>query len=243
MIAVLQWLALGLCVVCAVWRLPAALRGRNVGLFWAFALIAIAVGLSLPIIYVPVDAVLGGRNFANLVLRFALYAIFFILAAKIAAAYRSARSRRLIRGPVGISVLILVSVGTVVLFLLSDLPVSSAGLTGYGDQLAVSAYVVAGRLYPAFAAACLILPTARAVRSGYRTGERVAAGIICSSFCMVVLLTVLQLAFFRVAAPGVSAVIGVLSYGSIVCLAVGFALLWISLASRRRRGAAVGVDR
>ncbi|MDQ6752648.1 MAG: hypothetical protein M3017_04355, partial [Actinomycetota bacterium] len=77
MIAALQCLALGLCLASAIWRLPAALKGRNAGLFWVFVLLTLAVGLSLPTIYLPVDGVLGGRNFANLLLRFALYAIFY----------------------------------------------------------------------------------------------------------------------------------------------------------------------
>ncbi|HEV7167057.1 MAG TPA: hypothetical protein VGN49_03715, partial [Micrococcaceae bacterium] len=185
MITVLQWVALGLCVACAAWRLPAAIRGRNASLFWAFLLIAIAVGLSLPAIYLPVDGLLGGRNFANLILRFALYAIFFILAAKIAAAYRSPRAQRLIRGPIGIAALLLICVGTVVPFLLSDLPVSSTGLAKYLDQVPVGFYIAAGRLYPAYAAACLIVPTAVASRSARTRLERAAAACICATFSMV----------------------------------------------------------
>lgn len=237
MIAVLQWVALGLCLASAIWRLPAAVKGRNAGVFWVFILLALAVGLSLPAIYLPVDGVLGGRNIANLLLRFALYAIFYILATKVAAAYRAPRSERLIRGPIGLGALIFVSVGTVVTFLLSDLPVSSAGLAGY-DQFTVSLYVVAGRLYPAYAAACLIWPTAQAVRSSGLRTERAAAGIICASFCMVVLLTVLQLATFRLDAPmAILTFMNLISYAAIIFLAVGLALIWISVRTQRRRAA------
>ena len=236
MITVMQWVALGLCVACAAWRLPAAIRGRNASLFWAFLLIAVAVGLSLPAIYLPVDGLLGGRNFANLILRFALYAIFFILASKIAAAYRSPRAQRLIRGPIGISVLLVICVGTVVPFLLSDLPVSSTGLLDYGDQFTVSLYVVAGRLYPAYAAACLVRPTAKTARSARLRIERVAAGIICASFCQVVLLTVLQVAYFHREEPmGFFTFMNIISYGAIICLAVGLALVWLSIRSQARK--------
>ncbi len=238
MIVVLQWVALGLCLASAIWRLPAALKGRNAGLFWVFVLLALAVGLSLPTIYLPVDGVLGGRNVANLLLRFALYAIFFILAAKVAAAYRSPRSERLIRGPIGMWALIIVCIGTVVPFLLSDLPVSRTGLTGYGDQISVSLYIVAGRLYPAYAAACLILPTAQAVRSSRLRTECAAAGIICASFCMVVLLTVLQVASFRLDVPlAILTFMDLISYAAIIFLTVGLAMIWISVRTQRRQAA------
>ncbi len=236
MITVLQWVALGLCVACAAWRLPAAIRGRNASLFWAFLLIAIAVGLSLPAIYLPVDGLLGGRNFANLILRFALYAIFFILAAKIAAAYRSPRAHRLIRGPIGIAALLLICVATVVPFLLSDLPVSSTGLAGY-HQFTIELYVIAGRLYPAYAAACLIRPTARASRSAATWRAGTSAGLICAAFCMVVLLTLLQVATFRATAPigGLLMFMNIISYGAIIFLAVGLALVWLSIRSQGRK--------
>ncbi|MDJ0358091.1 hypothetical protein [Paenarthrobacter sp. PH39-S1] len=226
MIAVLQWVALTLCLMCAAWRLPAAFKGRNAGLFWAFLLLSVAVGLSLPSIYLRADALLGGRNLANLAVRFALYAIFYILAAKLAGAYRAAHGQRLIRGPVGVSVLVLIAAGTLVLFLLSDLPVSSTGLAAYSDQPTVRAYALAGRLYPAYAAACLLRPSAHAALTAGRRIERVAAALICSSFAMVLALTALQ-----VASLPVFLLIDLFAYGAIVCMAVGLALVWISLWS------------
>ena len=235
MIEALQWLVLGVCVVCALWRLPAAAKGRNVGLFWVFMLLTAAVALSLPAIYLPVDAALGGRNFANLVIRFAVYGVFFILAAKVAAAYQSPRSLRLVRGPIGVWALILVCVATVIPFLLSDLPVSRTGLDGYGAQPSVSVYVAAGRLYPAYAAACLIRPAAHAARTAVQGMQRAAAALICCSFSMVVLATVLQLAILRMHAPAVDVVLDAVTYGSIVFLAVGLALVWVAQRAHRRR--------
>ncbi|MBG0739395.1 hypothetical protein IV500_08330 [Paeniglutamicibacter antarcticus] len=236
MIAVLQWVALGACLFCAAWRVPATLRGRNTGLFWAFVLLSVAVGLSLPEIYLVVDAGLGGRNIANLAIRFALYAIFYILAVKFAAAYRSASSARLIRGPVGISLLALISVATLVLFLLSDLPSTSVGLQSYSNQPSVQAYGLLGRLYPAYAAACLIRPTALAAVSAGAAGRKTAAtaaGLICSAFIMVLLLTAMQIA--AAAVPLVSQLIALLSYTAIVCMALGLSFTWISLRMEQRR--------
>ncbi len=236
MIAVLQWTALGLCLFCAAWRVPATLRGRNTGLFWALVLLAVAVGLSLPEIYQVVDAGLGGRNIANLAIRFALYAIFYILAVKFAAAYRSAGSAWLIRGPLGMTVLALISVATLLLFLISELPITSVGLQSYSKQPSVQAYGLLGRLYPAYASACLIRPTAMAATAAWTTGRKTAAtaaGLISTAFIMVLLLTVLQLTAAEIGL--VFELIAVLSYTAIVCLALGLSLTWISLLLERRR--------
>lgn len=232
MIAALQWAALAVCLVCAAYRLPAASKGKNAELFWAFVLTAVAVGLSLPIIYRPVDGLLGGRNVANLVVRFALYAIFFILAAKLAAAYRSRRSERLIRGPLGVTVLILISAGTIALFLLSDLPTSSTGLTAYAGQSSVTAYALLGRFYPAYAAACLIAPTARAAHTGPAGMRRIAAALICAALSMVVAATALQLPSLPV-----PTLIDALLYGSVIAMALGLTLVWVALRTARRNAA------
>ncbi|MCY0906549.1 hypothetical protein [Arthrobacter sp. H14-L1] len=236
MIAVVQWVALGLCLFCAAWRVPATLRGRNAGLFWAFVLLAVAVGLSLPEIYLVVDSWLGGHNIANLAIRFALYAIFYILAVKFTAAYRSSGGARLVRGPLGMSVLALISAATVVLFLISDLPTTSVGLQSYNNQPTVQAYGLLGRLYPAYTAACLVRPTASAARSAWTTGRKtaaIAAGLISAAFIMVLLLTALQLAATGI--TPVSELIALLSYTAIVCMALGLSLTWISLQMERRR--------
>ncbi|HEV7168386.1 MAG TPA: hypothetical protein VGN49_10505, partial [Micrococcaceae bacterium] len=150
--------------------------------------------------------------------------------------YRSPRAQRLIRGPIGIAVLLLVCVATVVPFLLSDLPVSSTGLAGY-HQFTIELYVIAGRLYPAYAAACLIRPTARASRSAATWRAGTSAGLICAAFCMVVLLTLLQVATFRATAPigGLLMFMNIISYGAIIFLAVGLALVWLSIRSQGRK--------
>ncbi|MCZ2401873.1 hypothetical protein IV498_01415 [Paenarthrobacter sp. Z7-10] len=230
MIAALQWVALAACLICAVSRLPAAVNGKNVGLFWAFVLAAVAVGLSLRVIYLPVDAVLGGHNLANLVLRFALYAIFFVLASKLAVAYGSLRSQRLIRGSLGLCILIVISAGTLVLFLLSDLPVSSTGLAAYTGQRTVADYALLGKLYPVYAAACLIVPTGRGARTGATGMRRTAAALICAGLCMVVAATALELPSLPVTTLG-----HFLSYGSVIALAGGLTLVWIALRTDRRK--------
>ncbi|WP_427018567.1 hypothetical protein ACQCSX_08555 [Pseudarthrobacter sp. P1] len=230
MSTVMQWIALGACLACTGWRLPAALKRRNASLFWMFALLSVAVGLGIDAIYLPVDALLGRVNVANLIIRLALYAVFFILATRVAAAYRARRSEWLIRGPVGLTVLAGIAAATVALFLLSDMPTSSTGLRAFAGQPTVQAYVYAGRLYPAYAAAVLIQPTAAAGRTAARAINRMSAWLICAAFAMVVLLTLIQ-----VAGLPFLLLVDFLSYAAILCMAAGMALVWISFRKRSTR--------
>lgn len=154
--------ALVISATFALIRLPMAIQGRNPILFWALLAITTAVGLSIPFIYLPVDAVLGGANLANLVLRYATYAMVILVGASAAAGFSSPWARRFITGPFGLAVLILTVVTTTVLFGFCDMPVSSPGLQAYMTQPAVWAYSVTGRLYPAYIAACLVIPALRA---------------------------------------------------------------------------------
>lgn len=227
MSSAMQWIALGVCLLCALWRLPAALKGRNASLFWMFVLLTGAVGLGIDTIYLPVDALLGGVNIANLIIRLALYAVFFILAAKVAAAYRAPRSLRLVRGPIGLCVLAVIVVATVVFFTLSDVPTSSTGLRGYDDQPSVLAYAYAGRLYPAYAAAVLIQPAAAAGIAARRAINRISAWLISAAFAMVVALTLVQLTGLPL-----DHLIDFLAYAAILCMAIGMALVWISFRKR-----------
>ncbi|MFI5085262.1 MAG: hypothetical protein ACHP7K_04960 [Actinomycetales bacterium] len=230
MITVLQWLALAICVLCTLWRLPAARHGRNVSLCWCFGLCSIALGLSLPQIYLPVDAVLGGRNFANLVLRLIVYAIFFLLALKLAAAYRSPRAASLIRGPVGASVLSLFIAGTVALFLASDLPQSRTGLAGYQQgQETVRYYALLGRVYPAYVAACLLLPTWRAARSAATALNRTASATIFTALLLVAASAPLLVLALPTTFP-----LALLTYLAVLLMALGLTLVWISARSQSK---------
>ncbi|PYI64308.1 hypothetical protein CVV68_22320 [Arthrobacter livingstonensis] len=223
MTAVLQWAALVMCLGCTLWRLPALFRGRNRGVFWAFFLISMCVALSIPAIYLPVDVLLGGVNFANVVLRLGLFTAVFLLAAKIAAAYNAPKARAFIRGPLGLAVLIACSAGILITYLLSDLSGSSPGLAGFGDQPSVIAYTVIGRLYAGFAAACLIAPTGQAAFSRLPALDRAAALSMCLGFAGICLALVAQATPWRL-----SSIMGLLSFGSILFVATGLALVWVS---------------
>jgi hypothetical protein len=223
MTAILQWAALVFCAACTLWRLPALVKGRNRRLFWVFALVSVSVALSIPSIYLPVDGLLGGINLANVVLRLCLFAAIFLVSAKIAAAYKSPLAAKLIQGPWGISVLVACSAGILTTYLLSDVRGSSTGLWEFASQPTVIVYAWFGRAYLAYAAACLVPPTARAALTARRTLNRVAALCMCGGFtlgCLPALLQLLPL--------DVSGVMGTISFGAILLVAIGLALVWVS---------------
>ncbi|ALE92647.1 hypothetical protein AOC05_10565 [Arthrobacter alpinus] len=227
MTAILQWMALAVCVACTLWRLPAMFQGRNRGLFWAFALVSLSVALSIPAIYLSVDGALGGVNFVNVFLRLSLFVVFFLLASKVATAYDSPLARRLIRGPVGLTLLLVSSAGICITYLISDLDGSSAGLRGFFNQPSVQAYAWFGRLYPAFAALCAVLPTWRAAFSRRPPLYRAAAMSMSIGFLMACAASLIQMSAWHN-----SLLLDLLSFSSILFVATGLALVWLSFLRR-----------
>lgn len=223
----IQWLALALCVIFAAMRLPDALRGKGRSVFAVLVLLSVAVALSLSPIYLFVDAVLGGANIANLIIRFSLYAIMLLLGMRGAVAFGSTRALTLIRGPVGITMLGLTVGATVILFALSELPESSTGLRAYADQATVHWYSHLGRIYPAYVGACLLGPAIASARdASARASHRVAAASIAVGFVMVIAHTVLKLTGIRTGAADL-----ILPFGAIVLVTTGLTMIWLS---RRR---------
>lgn len=223
----IQWLALALCVIFAVMRLPDAVRGKGRSMFAVLVLLSLAVALSLSPIYLFVDSLLGGINLANLVIRMSLYAVMLLLGVRCAVAFGSDRARRYIEGPVGVAVLGLTVLVTVVLFALSDLPQSSTGLNAYSDQPTVHWYADMGRLYPGYVAACLMGPAFASVLDGHRRGlHRAAAALIGTGLLMVLVMAVLLLFPLDIGAAMV-----LLPFGGIVLVTVGLTMIW---SSRRR---------
>lgn len=187
-----QYAALIVSTLFALVRLPLALRGRNPMLFWAFALTAIGVALSIPSIYLPVDALLGGVNYANLILRYAVYGVVLLIGSISAAAFRSPGARRLIVGPPGLAVLAVTVIVTTVLFVVSDLPVSSPGLYGYPDEYTIHVYAVVGKIYPAYVSACLIAPAFRSAAHSRRPlSLRAGSGLIGFALAEIVIWSAL----------------------------------------------------
>lgn len=237
MIEVLQWSTLAVCAFVALLRLPSALRGENRALFGIFVLATCAMLLSLKGPYSAVDAWLGSNNVANLILRFVIYGTVLLAGYKIARAFSSARSVRLITGPAGISVLAVVAAATLVPFLLADTAGTSVGLVGLANRSPVNGqliglYAVAGRAYPGFIAACLlpaIVPAAMR-RSRLPRLVRAGAAVLSVGGAAVVLLAAsdplpLGIPYLRY----------ILSSAAVLGLVVGLALIWLGRAVAARR--------
>src|SRR4029453_3347062 len=126
---ILPWATLLVCFGITLARLPGALRGHNRSLFWIFALITLAILLSIKQPYLVIDSWLGGVNLTNLVLRLVLYATFLPVGVKTAKAFGSAAGERAIKGPAGLTVLGVVAALTVWFFALTDTEGSTAGLS------------------------------------------------------------------------------------------------------------------
>ncbi|MDN4609671.1 hypothetical protein [Arthrobacter burdickii] len=228
----IQWAALCLCVVGAAVRVPEVRRGRGRTVFTALVLLTVAVGLSVAPIYTAVDGLLGGVNIANLLLRLALYAVFVLLGARMAAAFDSPLARRLVVGPFGLAILGLTVAATLYFFVASELPGSSTGLRNFMDQDTVQQYAALGRLYPGYVAACLVAPaTASVLDQHARLIHRVACAFLAGGFSLVVVFVLLRLTPIRLGALDI-----VLPFSAILLTVVGLGLIWLShVRSRRRR--------
>lgn len=195
-------------------------------------LMSAAVALSIPTFYLSLDALLGGVNIANLVIRYSLIAIFLILGLKLAAAFHALRARRLIAGPVGLSVLAAAVVAVAALFILSDLPESSTGLEAYRGQALVLAYSDVGRVYTAFVAACLAPAlSAYAANPKRRRDIRLSAGLISLGMAAVVVHSLLSLAVWGLDRGSWDVL---LNYTAIIVVTLGLALMWNSRRIARK---------
>jgi hypothetical protein len=226
----IQWIVLAVCALGAFVRLPGVLHGRGRMVFTALVLLTIAVALSLDVIYLVVDSLMGGVNLANLLIRFLLYAVFLLIGVRMAAAFDSPGARRLIAGPFGIAVLIVTISATLYFFLASELQGSSTGLRDFGYQDTVLQYAAVGRLYPAYVAACLVVPGVRAAFDrGSRPLHRVASGLLACGFAIVDAYVVLRLMPIELHQWDI-----ILPFLAILLTVLGLCLIWLShIVSRR----------
>ncbi|OFI39185.1 hypothetical protein BIU82_15060 [Arthrobacter sp. SW1] len=233
MTAALPWLTLIVCVAMTAVRIPSAIRGRNRTMFFLFALLSADILLSIKEPYLAIDAVLGGFNLANLLLRFMLYGTFLLLGVKTAAAFGSEAGLRAIRGPVGLAVLGLVAALTAWIFFTMDTRGSSVGLSGLHQNAALESYAALGRFYPGYVAVCLLPGIWKAVRSSAPTLLRIASATL---FTGLVLLVLTQ--GFPLLPDGASWLRPVLNYSAALASALGMGGIWLSksLARRTARG-------
>lgn len=225
----LKWAVFALCLALAASRFQAVRRGGSRALFTGFLLVAATVALNIGSAYVAVDAVLGGRNYANLLLHLMLYGVFVILGFKVAAAYRSRLGSKLIRGPAGMVVLAVLAAVMTAFFFASDVPTSSVGLGRFAGQRMVQLYSQAALLYPAYVAAVLLGPVAAAPFRPGRPLSRAAGALLGIGFVLVLVST--GMAFTTCFGP----MFARLNYGALLSVAVGLTLVWFDQRLNRRR--------
>ena len=234
MIAILQWTTLAVCGLVAIARIPGALRGENKSIFGVFALSTLAILLSIDVSYRAIDSWLGSENYTNLILRFVVYGALLLAGYRIAKAFAARKSIRLIAGPVGMGVLAVVGIATVVLFLLADTAGTATGLTGLRarspqNEALIQSYAAAGRLYPAYVAACILPATFVAIGQRLPRTIRIGALLLTVAFAGMVMGT-----FFPLIPSEVVYLQAVINYTAVLCLALGLALIWISSLMAKR---------
>lgn len=234
MIAILQWTTLAVCAIMAIARVPSALRGENRSLFFIYAFLTAAILLSIDAPYLAVDQALGGRNVANLLLRFIIFGAILALGIRLARGYGADDALRLITGPLGIAVLWAASAAVLVVFLMMDTQGSSAGLAAVSTkdgrhQALVEYYGAAGRLYPAYVMLALLPAMLRTARSKLPLLVRLSAGFLAYGSVAIALSLL-----FPVIPSALGFLRFVINYSAILCILVGLALIWLGKIAANR---------
>ena len=234
MIAILQWTTLAVCGVLTLARLPSAVRGENRSMFSIFALMTLAILLSIDAPYLAVDEALGGMNIANLVLRFVIFAAIFFLGFRVARGFSAHDALRLITGPVGIAVAAAASAAVVAVFLMMDTAGSSAGMAAVFAKderhaALVEYYGAAGRLYPAFITLALFPAMVRTLRSGLPVLVRSSAALLALG-TVAITLSLLS----PIIPPSLGFMRFVFNYSAVLCLVLGLSLIWLAKALAKR---------
>lgn len=237
MIETLQWTTLAICAFVAVARIPSTVRGENRSLFGIFAMMTLAILLSIQGPYLVIDQALGGVNLANLLLRFVIFAAIFFMGIRISRGFGAEGAHRLITGRVGVVVLLIISAAMVALFFSMDTAGSSAGLSAVSGKDArhfalVEYYGAAGRAYPAYVALALVPALARAARDRLPALVRIGAGLLALGG-VAVALTLL----FPVIPPSLGQIEFIINYTAVLCFVVGLALIWAARVVNGRSAA------
>ncbi|QOT18051.1 MULTISPECIES: hypothetical protein [Paenarthrobacter] len=230
MTAVLPWATLVICLAITVARIPSALRGENRVLFYLFALITMDIFLSIEAPYLAIDAVLGGMNVTNLILRFLLYGTFLLLGTKVAAGFDSKSAGRAIHGPWGLAVLGVIAALTTFFFVITDTRGSSVGMNGLTWGPSMEAYAALGRFYPGYVAACLLPAIWRTITGRFPALLRGASALLMLG------LTLLLVSQLFPLIPAVHLWLrSVINYSAVLATSVGLAGIWFSKAYAKRK--------
>jgi hypothetical protein len=228
MIEILQWSTLAICCATAVARIPSTIRGENRSLFYIFVLATLAILLSIDGPYVAIDALLGGSNIANLILRFVIFAVIFFIGLRCVNAFGADQQRRWLLGMPGLLVFGVIAAAMVVSFAMMDSSGSSAGLAGVYQRSTHNAdlveyYGAAGRAYPAYISLVLLPAMVKVVGSQLPALVRVGALLLAvGGVCLTVSL------LFPFFPAQWSPLKFVINYGAALCFVVGLAAFWIA---------------
>lgn len=225
----LAWITFAVTLILAVLRLPSVLRGGNRLMLSLYCLLAAAVLLSIPAPYEAIDAVLGGVNLTNLILRFLLFGICLLLAVRIARAFGAGGAERLLLGPWGLGALAAICAGTVLAFLLMGKEPSAAGMGQSADDPWFGLYSALGRLYPTITGLVLLPTLFRSVRTQPLIVLRIAAGLLAAAYVLLASTT-----SFAIMPPTLGWLMAAMNYGTILLLLSGLATIWVAGRVARR---------
>jgi len=228
MIEILQWSTLAACGLVAMARIPSALRGKNRTIFYIFALMTLAILLSIEAPYLAIDQALGGVNIANLILRLVIFAAIYFVGIRVTRGFGADTAYRLITGRIGMTALALTSLIVVAVFLMMDTAGSSVGMAAVSNQGArnvrlLEYYGAAGRAYPAYVSLVLLPAMARAVTSTLPPLVRAAAFLLGAGSVAVALT--LPFPFYP---PHFGAAQFVINYTAVLCYVFGLALIGVA---------------
>ena len=230
MTAVLPWATLLVCLAITIARIPSLLRGENRVVFYIFALITLDILLSIEGPYLAIDALLGGVNVTNLILRFLLYGTFLLMGIKIAMGFASRSTERAIRGPWGMTVLGITVALTTFFFVITDTRGSTVGMTGLTWGPSMEAYAALGRFYPGYVSACLLPAIWRTVVGRYPALLRAASALLFVGLALLLLSQLFPLI------PLVHLWLrSLINYSAVLATAIGLAGIWFSKAFARRK--------
>lgn len=212
--------------VLVIARTSNALRDRTkVRLWLAHLVMALALWLSVTPVYLAIDAVLGGRNIANLLSHFGFSAIFWLGGAEVSLAIGRHDLYRLIHGRIGIWVLGVGATAMTAVFIAAAPAYSAMGLNPFRDDPMVILYKAVSYLYPGFVAAVLARPL---LRASLETPSLLGAAMrfMAVGFILVPLVAIAHLG--ELVAPGYAMVVDLVLYPAIILVAAGVTMAFIA---------------
>ena len=209
--------------VVSLVRLVLVLRGRSsVPLLVAHALMALVLWIMVPAFYLPVDRVLGGRNYLNLLQHSFITSVMFGAlgtALTRGGELGSALARRIWRGPGAWAFAIGVG-GVIVAFFCIDAPYSAMGMNPFLHQPATGWYKGFTFVYPAYVCGSLLVPTWR--KAGLVSSALVRGSLRTAAVGLGLILVLTPIYFgIVIAGSGLQKVIDLVLYSAALVILLG----------------------